>query len=247
MKAILIVLALAYSALARPDGTTEGGQGGAVVAALRDSCAGNCILKPEYKEWFQQALPKARDFGKQLAEGGDTQAFIPEIPTDRLGPNGKYCQAVNNISTCVTACPDDEKKTKALTISEKIKTLACDAEIDAKFTCLRDLSKTASPACNTQCESFKAPILDAYNSYKTTGQRDWEKAKTAGKAVCQLVNCRLKCRKADIEAKCGADGYAAAKKLTQSLADVAKTTHAQFRPTQNFPEECNPEKVVEGA
>jgi len=240
MKALLIVFAFAAAVSARP----EEGQGGPVVQALRDSCPGNCIIKPEYKEWFQQALPKARDFGKQLAEGGDTQQFLPEIPTDRLGTNGKYCQAVNNITTCVQACADDEKKTKALTIAEKIKTLACDNEIETKFTCLRDVSKTPSPTCNEQCQSFKQPILDAYNAYKATQQRDWEKAKAAGKATCQLVKCRLDCRETDIKAKCGDEGYTAAKKLVKALADVAKTTHAQFRPTQNFPEECNPENVV---
>jgi len=89
--------------------------------------------------------------------------------------------------------------------------------------------------------------LDAYNQYKATSHRDWEKAKTAGKNVCLLVNCRLKCRKADIEQKCQAEGYAAAKKLVKELAVLGQTTHAQFRPAQNFPDECKPDKVVEGA
>jgi hypothetical protein len=243
---VLAILALVCSAMAfRVErDAPNGAEAQAHLQRIRESCPGQCLMKDEYREWFQQALPKAREFGKQLAEGGDTQQFLPEIPEGRFA---KYCEEIGKIRTCVQACADDEKKTKATAILDAAKELTCDTEIQGKFPCLQQVGKTPNAQCNTECDSFKQPILDAYNSYKTTGQRDWEKAKAAGKSLCQLVNCRLKCRKSDIVNKCGEDGYTAAKKLVKELAELGQTTHAQFRPTQNFPDECKADAIVTGA
>jgi len=240
---VLVILALVCGALARPDEATPAGQAGHL-QRLRESCPGQCLMKDEYREWFAQALPKAREFGKQLAEGGDTQQFLPDLPEGRFA---KYCEEIGKIRTCVQACADDEKKTKSLAILDAADDVTCDQTVQGKFPCLQQVSKTANPSCNEQCNQFKQPILDAYNAYKTTGQRDWDKAKVAGKSLCQLVNCRLKCRKADIVNKCGEDGYTAAKKLVQELAELGQVTHSQFRPTQNFPDECKADAIVAGA
>lgn len=199
-------------------------------------------MQEKYRDWFAQALPKAKEFGRQLTAGES-----PVFPTLHTEKWAQYCTETEAIRTCITACPDDDKKTKATAVMTAAHDIVCDTEIKAKAPCLQEVAKVPSEACNTQCASFKAPILAAYQDYKTTGTRDFEKAKVAGKNVCLFVNCRLKCRKNDIEAKCGADGYAAAKKLVKELAILGKTTHAQFRPAQNFPEECNPDSVVAGA
>jgi len=205
-------------------------------------------LQDKYREWFVQLLPKAREFGKQLAEQGNEATQI--VPTLHPEKWDQYCTELGNIRTCLQACTDAadaEKKTKAEAILTAASDIVCDAEIKAKFPCIQEVAKTPSQTCNDQCAQFKTPVIEAYNAYKATGQRDWEKAKTAGKNVCLLVNCRLKCRKADIEAKCQAEGYAAAKKLVKEIAILGKTTHAQFRPAENFPEECNPDNVIAGA
>jgi hypothetical protein len=241
MKLVLIVLALSCSAFAMPD-TTGGGH----LAGIRDSCPGRCVMQDKYREWFTTMLPKAREFGKQLAEG-DSSPVVPTLHPEKWD---EYCQEIEAIKTCIAACTDAadaDKKTKAEAVLAAAKDIVCDTEIKAKFPCLQEVSKVPSPTCNEQCQQFKQPILDAYNAYKASGTRDWDRAKTAGKNVCLLVNCRLKCRKADIEQKCQADGYAAAKKLVKELAVLGKTTHAQFRPSQNFPEECQPDAVVAGA
>src|SRR5205085_2839219 len=57
----------------------------------------------------------------------------------------------------------------------------------------------------------------------------------------RLVNCRLKCRKNDIVQKCQEAGYTTAKNLVKKLAVLGQTTHAQFRPSQNFLAECKPD------
>jgi len=237
MKLILVVLAMSCTAFAMPNEH---------LAGIRDSCPGRCVMQDKYREWFTTMLPKAREFGKQLAEG-DSSPVVPTLHPEKWT---EYCTEIEAIKTCISACndaADADKKTKALAVLDAGKDIVCDTEIKAKFPCLQEVSKVPSPTCNTQCESFKAPIMEAYNAYKTSGTRDWEKAKTAGKNVCLLVNCRLKCRKNDIEQKCQADGYAAAKKLVKELAVLGKTTHAQFRPAQNFPAECEPDAVVAGA
>jgi hypothetical protein len=240
MKVILALLALSCSALAMPNMPDMG--------AVRDSCPGRCIMQDKYREWFTQMLPKAREFGKQLAEGdGSSQPVVPTLHPEKWDT---YCQEIETIKTCIGACNDPadaEKKTKAEAILNAAKDIVCDADIKAKFPCLQEVAKVPSPTCNEQCAQFKQPILDAYNQYKQTGQRDWDRAKNAGKNVCLLINCRLKCRKADIEGKCQADGYNAAKKLIKELAVLGQTTHAQFRPSQNFPDECKPDAVVQGA
>jgi len=236
----LILLALAATVFGMPDQQ-------AALAGMRDTCPGRCVMQDKYREWFTEMLPKAREFGKQLAEGGDQTPVVPTLHPEKWDT---YCTEIGNIRTCIGLCndaADAEKKQKAEAILNAAADIVCDADIKAKFPCLLEVSKTPSQPCNEQCNQFKAPIIDAYNQYKQTGQRDWEKAKTAGKNVCLLINCRLKCRKNDIEQKCQADGFEAAKKLVKELAVLGKTTHAQFRPAQNFPEECSPEKVIEGA
>jgi len=235
----LIILALATAVFGMPDQQ-------AALAGIRDSCPGRCVMQDKYREWFTQMLPKAREFGKQLAEGDQS----PVVPTLHPEKWDQYCTEIGTIRTCIGACndaADADKKTKAEAILNAAADIVCDADIKAKFPCLQEVSKVPSTTCNEQCAQFKQPIIDAYNQYKETGQRDWDRAKNAGKNVCLLINCRLKCRKNDIEQKCQAEGYAAAKKLVKELAVLGKTTHAQFRPAQNFPEECNPDKVVEGA
>jgi len=240
MKLILAILALSCSAMAMPEDRLKRD-----IQAVRESCPGRCVMTDKYREWFTQALPKARELGKQLAEGQGGGIF----PTLQPEKWEEYCREVGSIKTCIGNCNDPgdaDKKTKAEAVLTAASDLICDNDIKAKFPCLQEVSKVPSPTCNEQCAQFKQPIIDAYNQYKQTGQRDWDRAKNAGKNVCLLVNCRLKCRKNDIEQKCQADGFAAAKKVVQKLATLGKTTHAQFRPAQNFPEECNPEKVVEG-
>jgi len=237
---ILVVLALACTAFAMPNEPQHN------MAGMRDSCPGRCVMQDKYREWFTTMLPKAREFGKQLAEG-DSNPIVPTLHPEKWD---QYCTEIDAIKTCIAACTDAadaDKKTKAEAVLAAAKDIVCDAEIKAKFPCLQEVSKVPSQACNDQCQQFKQPILDAYNAYKASGTRDWDRAKTAGKNVCLLVNCRLKCRKADIEQKCQADGYAAAKKLVKELAVLGKTTHAQFRPAQNFPDECQPDAVVTGA
>lgn len=238
----LIILALASAVFGMPD--QQAGMPG--MQGIRDSCPGRCVMQDKYREWFTQMLPKAREFGKQLAEG-DSSPVVPTLNPEKWDT---YCTEIGNIRTCIGQCndaADAEKKQKAEAVLNAAADIVCDADIKAKFPCLQEVSKVPSTECNEQCASFKQPIIDAYNQYKQTGQRDWDRAKTAGKNVCLLINCRLKCRKNDIEQKCQADGYAAAKKLVKELAVLGKTTHAQFRPAQNFPEECQPDKVVEGA
>jgi hypothetical protein len=203
-------------------------------------------MQDKYREWFTQLLPKAREFGKQLAEG-DSQPVVPTLHPEKWDT---YCTEIENIRTCIGQCTDAadaEKKTKAEAILNSAKDIVCDADIKARFPCLQEVAAVPSPTCNEQCQQYKQPILDAYNQYKQTGQRDWERAKTAGKNVCLLVNCRLKCRKTDIETKCQAEGYTAAKKLVKELAELGQTTHAQFRPAENFPDECKADAIVQGA
>jgi len=246
---VLVLLALAYVATAMPDGAAPAGGEHAIPQNIKDSCPGRCILQDKYRDWFLAALPKAKEFGKQLAEQGN-DAATQLVPTLHPEKWAEYCTEIGAIRTCVSACNDPadaEKKTKAEAILNAGADIVCDADIKAKFPCIQEVAKTPSPTCNEQCSQYKAPIIEAYNSYKTTGTRDWEKAKTAGKNVCLLVNCRLKCRKNDIVAKCEQAGYDAAKKLVKELAVLGKTTHAQFRPAANFPEECNPDSVVAGA
>lgn len=246
MKVILVILALSCSVFGMPDRVERDVP--QIPPGIRDSCPGRCVMQDKYREWFTQMMPKAREFGKQLAEqGAQAASVLPPIDTEKWT---KYCTEIGTIRTCIDACNDPadaEKKTKAQAILTAASDIVCDDEIKGKANCLQDVGKTPSPTCNEQCAQYKTPIVEAYNQYKQTGQRDWERAKTAGKNVCLLVNCRLKCRKTDIETKCGAEGYAAAKKLVKELAVLGQTTHSQFRPAQNFPEECKPDKVIEGA
>jgi hypothetical protein len=252
MKVILLILALSCTAFAMPE-PDHLERFKRDIAAAKNSCPGKCLMQDKYREWFTQLLPKATQFGKTIAEGGQVPV-IPTLPAEKLDT---YCTEITAIKTCVSACndaADAERKTKAEAILEAAKGIVCDADIKAKIPCLQEVAKTPSEACNTQCEQFKAPILEAYNNYKTraaaaggTPAPNWENAKTAGKNVCLLVNCRLKCRKTDIEGQCQAEGYTAAKNLAQKMATLAQTAHSQFRPAENFPDECKPDKVVEGA
>jgi len=205
-------------------------------------------MQDKYREQVMQMAPKAKEFGKQLAEGGGSQ-IVPTLHPEKWD---QYCTELQTIKTCIGACNDASDaamKVKAEAVLNAVKDIVCDTEIKVKFPCLQEVTKTPSPTCDTQCQPFKQPLVDAYTAYGAAppGPPDMEKVKTAGKNVCLLVNCRLKCRKADIEQKCQADGYAAAKKLVKELAVLGKTAHAQFRPPGNFPDECNPDAVVAGA
>jgi hypothetical protein len=250
---VLIILALSCSVFARPDEPAAGADHGVppLPPGLKESCPGRCIFQDRYKEWVLQSIPKAKEFGRKLAEesGGAaaTAEILPELHPEKWE---KACTEVGTVRTCIQACTDAadaERKTKAEAILTAAADIVCDAEIKGKAVCIQNVAKTPSPACNTACNEFKTPLIESYNAYKTTGTRDWEKAKTAGANVCKLLNCRLKCRKTDITTACGADGYEAAKKLMKELATLGKTTHAQFRPAANFPEECNPETIITGA
>lgn len=251
MKVILAILALSCSVFGMPN--QEAGHVPQVPAHIKDSCPGRCIFKDQYREHLIQLLPKAREFGRQLAEQGTEATQI--VPTLHPEKWDQYCTEVNSVKTCVAACndaADAEKKQKAEAILNAVHDIVCDNEIKTQFPCIQEVAKTPSPTCNEQCNQFKTPLVEAYNQYKAgqaQGQQgpNWERAKEAGKNACLLVNCRLKCRKADIEQKCQAAGYNAAKKLVKELAVLGKTTHGQFRPAENFPQECNADNVVQGA
>jgi len=235
MKLILAVLAISCTAFAMPQDVPPGAS----------ACLRQCVMQDKYRDWAAQALPKAQEFAKQLSEG--TQPTLP-IPLEKWD---QYCTELGTIRTCMEACNDPidaANKAKALTVVNGVAGIVCDTEIKPKLPCLLEVAKVASPTCNEQCRQFKQPFVDAYNTYKQEQPREvnWERAKTAGKNLCLFVNCRLKCRKSDIETKCQADGYAAAKKLAQKVATLGQTSHAQFRPAGNFPEECKPEKILEG-
>jgi len=244
MKLFLAILALSCATVF---GMPEADRFKRDIQSIKESCPGKCIVQDKYREWFQQVLPKAREFGKQIAEGGDSTPVVPNLPAEKLD---EICNELTTIRSCVSACnepADAENKAKAEAILAAAADIVCNAEIKQHFPCLLDVGKTPSPTCNEQCKNYKQPILDAYQHYKQTGQRDWEKAKLAGKNACLLVNCRIKCRKNDIIQKCQEAGYATLKSLIQKLGVLAQTTHAQFRPTQNFPEECKPDSLISGS
>jgi len=248
MNSIVILLALIGAVFGNPmpEGEAPAGIPPGLHERLQSSCPGRCLMQDKYRDWLVKIMPKAKEFGKNIAEG-TTTPFIPNIPAEKFDT---YCTEIDVIKTCVAACndaADAEKKQKATAVLTAAKELVCDADIKTNFNCLADLSKTPSEQCNTQCQEFKAPILEAHQSYQQTGQRDWDKAKQAAKATCQMVNCRLKCRKTDIINKCQQAGYDAAKKTVQKLGNVGKTVHAQFRPAENFPAECNPDQLIQGA
>jgi len=243
MKLILILLAISCTALAmpEPDGDIPD------VNQVKESCPGKCLFTEKYRGWFQQALPKAQQIRKQIEEGGYNAAgVLPPVDASKLG---EACTELSSVETCINACAEDEKKTKAKAILAALRDIVCDETNRAKLPCLQEVAKTKSEACNTQCRPLAQPLIDAAEQYKTQGapaQRDWNKAKEVGTALCKFVNCRIKCRKTDIETKCQADGVNAAKAYLTKIAKLGQTVHAQFRPSGNFPEECTPEKIVEG-
>lgn len=242
MKVILAILAISCTAFAMPEDRYKRD-----IQAIKDSCPGRCIMQDKYREYVTQMLPKAREFGKQIAEGGDSTPIIPPLQPEKFD---QICTEITTVQTCVGNCNDPadaDKKTKAQAILAAAKDIVCDADIKAQAPCLLEVGKVPSPTCNTQCAQYKDPILEAYNNYKQTGTRDWDKAKVAAKNVCLLVNCRLKCRKNDIVQKCQEAGYTTAKNLVKKLAVLGQTTHSQFRPSQNYPAECKPDAIIQGA
>jgi hypothetical protein len=239
MQLILILLAISCSALAIPTDTLPN------VQEVKESCPGKCLFTEKYRGWFQQVVPKAQQLGKQIQEGGYSAAgILPPVETEKLT---QACTELSAVETCINACAEDEKKTKAKAILVALRDIVCDETNRAKLPCLQEVAKTKSEACNNQCQPLAQPIVAAYEQYKAQGApqtRDWSKAKEIGTAVCKFVNCRYKCRKPDIETKCQAEGAAAAKAYLEKLAKLGQTVHAQFRPAENFPDECKPEQIT---
>jgi len=142
MKMILAVLAISCTASAMPEDRFKRD-----IENIRDSCVGRCFMQDKYREWFTQILPKAREFGKQLAEGG-TQPAVPPVHPDKWE---QYCIEIGTIRTCVGACSDAadaEKKTKADAILNAASNVVCDANIKVRFPCLQEVAKIPSPTCN---------------------------------------------------------------------------------------------------
>jgi len=246
---VIVLLLLAVAAWAMPERMQSDQPTPTLIPeGLRNTCPGQCLLQDKYKNYFKAKLPKLMEFGKKFAE--DPQAAIQSLPPVDTAKWTEKCTEVGNIKTCINACPDDEKKTKALTVITAYEDLACDEEVKAKAQCLQDVAKTPSPTCNEQCKQFFDPLkreaTEYYNARKGGAPRDWDKVKSIGKNACLLVNCRVKCRKNDIEQKCQADGLVAAKKYVKELAALAQTAHAQFRPPENFPSECKPDQIIQG-
>jgi len=149
MKLILAVLALACTAFAMPEDRFKRDTGAAGIESIRESCPGRCLMTDKYREWFTQALPKAREFGKQLAEG-DQQPIVPTLHPEKWD---QYCTEIETIKTCIGACndaADADKKTKAEAVLTAAKAIVCDADIKTKFPCLQEVAKVPSPTCNTQ-------------------------------------------------------------------------------------------------
>jgi len=242
--AIFALISLVY-ANPMPDGEQMQTHATALRERLQSSCPGRCLLQDKYRDWLINGIQKSQAWAEKV-KADQTQRFIPNIPPEKFD---QYCTEIGVIKTCVAACndaADAEKKQKATAVLDSVKDLVCDADIKNKFACFSELSKTPSPQCDTQCQEFATPLMQTMEGAQA-GQRDWAKAKEGAKAACQFVNCRLKCRKIDIVNKCEQSGYDAAKKTVQKLGSVGKTVHAQFRPAENFPAECNPDQLIQGA
>lgn len=255
MKVIAcVVLALIGAVYSKP--TIDGDMSGhvnadALRAQLQSSCPGRCLMQEKYQDAMRGATMGLGISLQQMAQKAQTepQTQTANIPPVSAAQFDKGCTEITAIKTCVAACndaADAEKKQKATAILDSIKDLICDADIKNKFSCLTELVKIPSPQCDTQCEQFGTKVKQQLEP-ANMAQPDWTKAKEGAKATCQFINCRVKCRKTDIVNKCEQSGYDAAKKTVQKLATVAKTVHATFRPAENFPAECNPDQVIQGA
>lgn len=214
-------------------------------AAFQASCPGQCFNKPEYREYIQGLKGKFEGLKNQAEASG--AVTIPDIPEEKFV---KLCTETTNIKTCVEACTDDaDKKAKVLEVLTSAKDLVCDESIKANFNCLKQFSAIPSPACNTQCQSFVDTLKTHHqeHSQREPGSPpDFEKAKAAATAACGLVKCRLTCRKPEIVEKCQQAGLDTAKEFVQKLAALGQTVHKQFRPAENYPDACKPDKIVEG-
>jgi hypothetical protein len=248
MKTILAILALACVAYAMPERFKRDMPN---FEAIKNSCPGKCLNEDKYRQTFSRLAPTGREVAKKFKASKKPTNIVPDLQAQQME---EACQEVGKVQTCISACNDPKDaqiKQKALAILNAVKDLTCDAEIKTHLTCLSKLDdeapSTAPPECQ-QCEPLLEPLSTAaHETIEANGTNlNWEKAKTMATAVCKFTNCALKCVKVPVEQKCQAAGYSALKTLIKKTANLAQVTHAQFRPPQNFPNECKPDVIVAG-
>jgi hypothetical protein len=216
--------------------------------AFSRSCVGQCFQQPRHHQLVQQIKPQVHQWYERASQSGSTS--IPDIPQEKFD---QLCSEIDELKTCVNNCnhPDDAtRKTKTVEILDAFKDLVCDPDIKANINCLKQFASIPSEQCNTQCASHKDAVTQHATEIAQGGRGqapDFEKMKAASTAACKLVNCRLTCRKPEIIEKCQQTGYDAAKKAVRETAVLFQTIHRQFRPAENYPDECKPDNILQGA
>jgi len=248
---LLAVVAVAFAAVRYERDAPDMDEMKRKAEEFKNSCPGQCFQKPEYRAEFGQLSIKAQEWFRGAAQTHEAggAVVIPDMPDEKWTQG---CSKMDEVKTCVNQCndaADAERKTKVIAILDAGKDLLCDETIHSKFNCIKNVATTPSETCNTQCK----PQFDVVKGHTTEYQAkppgsppDFAKAKVAAADLCKLMKCRANCRKADIVSRCEQSGADAAKSALTKLATFAQTVHAQFRPAENFPEECKAAKLTEG-
>jgi len=213
----------------------------AVLMAAENRSLGACITDNDnYRDWvFQNALPKTLAYFEQLLNS-NFEMILPMINASKWD---MYCRESDTIRTCITASNDPsevEDKRKVLAVLDKIRGIICDTEIKAKFPCFLNISQHPSQECQTRCERYKASLLQAFEEVTNNGTTTSEKVKS----ICQFINCRTNCRKAEINAACGPTAFETTKKFLQAVAALTQTIHKEVPTSEAYPAECTPEGIV---
>lgn len=157
----------------------------------------------------------------------------------------KLCTLATEGETCVNACPDSPKKEGVKKFLGLFK-LGCDEDFKSSIGCLVEVNKQANEACQTKCTPQAAKLNTFIQERDANPDEQVHAPKDVLESGCKFINCRLNCRKHDIEERCQQKGWESAKKLTAAFAGSAKMLYKRTGgDLQNWPEFCHSDKVIE--
>jgi len=157
----------------------------------------------------------------------------------------KLCTIATDTETCIDNCAsapaDDRDCGKKFLHLYKV---GCSPEWKAKAACLAEVFGQRSEACQAKCLPQASGLTVFLDQRDASPAEQVMAPKDVLTSTCKFANCRLNCRKADVVAKCGEDGYEQAKIFLASLSTTKKMTYKHFGgDVANWPTECESDKI----
>lgn len=167
------------------------------------------------------------------------------VPYGNVEEWTKLCTIATEAETCIDNCAsapaDDKDHAKKFLHLWKV---GCNADWKAKAPCMAEAFGQRSEPCQAKCLPLASGLTVFLDQRDANPEEQVVAPKNVLESTCKFAGCRLNCRKADVVAKCGEDGFEQAKVFLASLATTKKMTYKHFGgDLANWPSECESDKI----